>query len=795
MSTYYVRIYNEDKKDDGSIGITGKKRNQAEYLRPLHYVLFSDALMLKKKVCQHVRLNYLEQLDSGHLTETSLSDVIALDFDSKDGEFREWDNEAINHGGFLKAIVKALNLEEDSVGAVWTGYGLHVFVCFDKMFNQKEAKASWWADLTYRLSYVSHPFLAFDSQSLIDRKCIRKPKSWYKKEGKREHYTTIVKAPSRPMSLETFLARQPEVVKTKEVDQEYMDGEKIIELPRQPDVDAMFKNCSFMGGVWNNRSKLPYPLWFAGLSVVAKASVDKTANKALARRISSADPRFKEEEFSQVYEKARGLKNPYSCSKIDQMMGKDSVCQSCQYYKKIPTPLHAEDYPHKATGFRDKTSLKPPNKLDTENLAMYAKRNLNYMVSTALEFFRLDKGAFHYVASSMKELEDEVQGKYVFNPLMNIGEAEAFRHYVKTHGLTNISKIIEENFNLFRFQNGVFNVETREFSKEVRNDAVFFTSLPFSYDKDAVAPRFYGFLKWALGKDEMDFLMKYLAQAIFAPKNERDQRAMILYGTGANGKSTLIDLIMSLFANDTYIVPFNPEAFKSDSQYYSLFRNARIAYCSDIDSNAFNSKSNDFKRLISKEASEFRVLYSTKREGIRPHAQLIAGCNSLPRFSDTTEGMLRRFAIIPFNKTVREDDRDVRLLEKLKSERAGIFNLLYETYLNLYADGVYRPIKPPASSVALVTKGIAAGSFIASFIDSRIQHTEGTDPRIEPDWLSFALLWSVFQRWWKRTLNQPMTMTRQAFLIKFAEYFSNRLVKHKKNTGQGYLNIRLKDEE
>jgi hypothetical protein len=58
----------------------------------------------------------------------------------------------------------------------------------------------------------------------------------------------------------------------------------------------------------------------------------------------------------------------------------------------------------------------------------------------------------------------------------------------------------------------------------------------------------------------------------------------------------------------------------------------------------------------------------------KPYARLLFSCNEIPRnYGDRSEGFYRRLIIIRFENPVPPEKRDPNLIEKLASERDGIF--------------------------------------------------------------------------------------------------------------------------
>lgn len=77
-----------------------------------------------------------------------------------------------------------------------------------------------------------------------------------------------------------------------------------------------------------------------------------------------------------------------------------------------------------------------------------------------------------------------------------------------------------------------------------------------------------------------------------------------------------------------------------------------------------------------------------KSRSVRMRAKLIFGCNTLPTFSDKSEGMWLRLEIIPFNYTVSKEDQNPRLMDSAtwESELPGILNWAIEGLKRLRAN-------------------------------------------------------------------------------------------------------------
>jgi putative DNA primase/helicase len=112
---------------------------------------------------------------------------------------------------------------------------------------------------------------------------------------------------------------------------------------------------------------------------------------------------------------------------------------------------------------------------------------------------------------------------------------------------------------LINLQNGTLEIDGNG-QHELRDfDSADFLKyqLPFDYNPQASAPMFQKFLDKVLpDKSAQNVLAEYCGYVFV--KNLKLEKAMILYGQGANGKSVFFDVITALFPDfDTFIFTFS----------------------------------------------------------------------------------------------------------------------------------------------------------------------------------------------------------------------------------------------
>src|SRR5262249_27450415 len=222
---------------------------------------------------------------------------------------------------------------------------------------------------------------------------------------------------------------------------------------------------------------------------------------------------------------------------------------------------------------------------------------------------------------------------------------------------------------LINLLNGTFEISAE--NQEIREfrAADFLThQLQFKYDKEAAAPQFQAYLDRVLPEKELqDIVAEYFAY-IFT-RHLKLEKAVLLYGTGANGKSVLFDVMNALLGREN-------TANYSLSDLMEEHNRAQIAhkllnYGSEINASITRDI---FKILVSGEPIMARLKYGNSFLMER-YAKLCFNCNELPKDVEQSEAYFRRFVIIPFRVTLPESECDVELAQKIvRDELAGVFN-------------------------------------------------------------------------------------------------------------------------
>ena len=146
-------------------------------------------------------------------------------------------------------------------------------------------------------------------------------------------------------------------------------------------------------------------------------------------------------------------------------------------------------------------------------------------------------------------------------------------------------------------------------------------------------------------------------------------KIFIWYGSGANGKSLLlkiVNIIMGNLMTHANILNIN-DKFALEPVISGV--------CNVTDDVGITTlkETGVIKSLVDGTAIEVNRKFK-KSIWWEPNSQFIMCCNEIPRIADTSKGMIRRLAFIPFDMQLRDDQLDRMLYHKIKSD---INNLRY----------------------------------------------------------------------------------------------------------------------
>lgn len=222
--------------------------------------------------------------------------------------------------------------------------------------------------------------------------------------------------------------------------------------------------------------------------------------------------------------------------------------------------------------------------------------------------------------------------------------------------------------------NGDF-VLDRKKAQVLTNDSSYTTILKTDlvYNPNASCPFFQEFLVsiFQSDYDTIRFVQEWFGYVLLS--SHKANLFLIGYGSGANGKSLLFNLLAKLLGVQN-VSSANLNAFSS-SFGLEVMQNKPFNLSTESDINKFETAT--LKAITAGEPvvvnrkglKEITVVLDTK---------LTFLVNTLPSMIDSSYGIERRMLLLPFNKTFHKDEQDTMLFEKLEKELSGIFNWALE---------------------------------------------------------------------------------------------------------------------
>ena len=266
-------------------------------------------------------------------------------------------------------------------------------------------------------------------------------------------------------------------------------------------------------------------------------------------------------------------------------------------------------------------------------------------------------------------------------------------------------------------KNGSFEV------REHRREDYITKQLGFDYTPQATCPRWEKFLEDIIpDKATREFLQRAIGYTLTGSTCE--DVLFILHGSGSNGKSTFIQTISEMLGS--YAKTIQPETIMQREKSGALnteiasICGARLVKTSEIDEGKRLSESL-VKQLTGGDTISTRHLFGKDFE-YDPTYKLWISTNHKPKIYGDDHGIWRRICLIPFEVTVKEEDKDTELDKKLREELPGIFNWALEGLMAWKKIG----LKPP-SKVCQATEAYRhQEDLVQGFIEDCLIHTENS---------------------------------------------------------------------
>jgi len=330
-----------------------------------------------------------------------------------------------------------------------------------------------------------------------------------------------------------------------------------------------------------------------------------------------------------------------------------------------------------AAGIQDDTSI-------TEKIIIVVV--VDYVVQIAKQYgwalARYEDSFYLYTGTHWQKVDSDDLKSFLGLASVKIGvDYFAARHYKFGEDLLKqfysagyfSPPIVENSETKINLNNGTFIITPNgSWLKSYDKEDFMRYILPFNYDPDATCPKFDKYFDRVLpDKDKQEVVLEYLGYVFIKNSLLKLEKALILYGNGANGKSVLMDVIQQLLGT-TNISNFSLQSLTDPNGYTrSLLAGKLLNWSGEISSRMNPTL---FKQIVSGEPVESRMIYG-KPFILRAYARLIFNTNVLPSDLENNAGFFRRFIIIEFDQTISDEEKNPMLAnEIIRDELPGVFN-------------------------------------------------------------------------------------------------------------------------
>ena len=254
-----------------------------------------------------------------------------------------------------------------------------------------------------------------------------------------------------------------------------------------------------------------------------------------------------------------------------------------------------------------------------------------------------------YYQRAEREIDKEMIRLY---PRSKRAQRAEVLDYIKILTTIRASDIPLQEY-IINLKNGRLDVRTNkllEFDPEV----IDFARIPVTYDPDAYSADLDKMLNKVFKHDrEVIDLFEEMVGYILI-KNARFRKGFLLYGSGSNGKSTVLNLLKKFIGEENLSTV---ELKKLSDPFLTAELEHKLANIGDDIDPKEITDTGTIKKLFTGESMTVQRKYQDPFI-LKNYAKMIFSCNQLPRILDKSQGMYSRLMLIPFTATFTADDED-----------------------------------------------------------------------------------------------------------------------------------------
>ena len=274
--------------------------------------------------------------------------------------------------------------------------------------------------------------------------------------------------------------------------------------------------------------------------------------------------------------------------------------------------------------------------------------------------------------------------------------------------------------------------------------------VPVAADPDAECPRWWAFLERVFGSngDLIRFLQRAVGYSLTGLT--REQCLFILWGSGANGKSTFLEVILSLAGDYGCSTPSETlMASRGDSIPNDLARLRGIRVVKAVESEEGRRLAEGLVKQITGDDMISARFMRAEWFDFKPQFKLWLATNHRPEIRGTDDGIWRRIRLVPFTVQIPKEEQDPNLAAALQEELPGILSWAVRGCLEWQRMG----LNPPEEVLAATDSYRSEMDILASFLGECCVLGEGCKA-------GSSDLYQAYTTWCERSGEKPVTQRR-----------------------------------